>query len=149
MAKEKILISACLIGDKVKYDGKTNLSPYIQELLEKYELIPFCVEVEGGLSIPRIPSERRREKVINKKGKDVTKYFNRGVDLAINIVNYLGIKIAILKEFSPSCGVKEIYDGSFNNRKKKGAGVLTEALLKRGIKVISSEDIASFLKEEN
>ena len=72
---EKILISACLVGDNVKYDGGNNKSPLIEKLLEKYELIPFCPEVEGGLPTPRSPSERKEGRVINKDGDDVTAAF--------------------------------------------------------------------------
>ena len=66
---EKIVISACLVGDKTRYDGKGNYHPLIKELLEKYELVPFCGEVEGGLSTPRVPSEIKGDRVINKNGK--------------------------------------------------------------------------------
>lgn len=144
---EKILISACLVGDKVRYDGKSSYTPLIEELLKKYELVPFCAEVEGGLPTPRVPSERKKGRVINAQGKDVTSNFLKGTDLAVNICLYLGIKVAILKEDSPSCGVKEIHDGYFQNRKIKGEGALSEALKRKGIRVISSEDIESFLKE--
>ena len=142
---EKILISACLIGDKTRYDGKSNYNPKIVDLLEKYELVPFCPEVEGGLSIPRSPSERKKDRVINKEGKDVTKYFIKGAELALNICQYLGIRIAILKEKSPSCGVNQIYDGSFSNKLKSGSGVTTDLLKRKGIKVISEEEIDSLL----
>ena len=142
---EKILISACLIGDKTRYDGKSNYNPKIVDLLEKYELVPFCPEVEGGLSIPRIPGESKKDRVINKEGKDVTKYFIKGAELALNICQYLGIRIAILKEKSPSCGVNQIYDGSFSNKLKSGSGVTTDLLKRKGIKVISEEEIDSLL----
>lgn len=142
---EKILISACLIGDKVRYDGKSNYNPKIQDLLEKYELVPFCPEVEGGLSIPRIPCEKYNDKVINKEGKNVTKYFEKGADLALNICQYLGIRIAILKENSPSCGTKKVYNGKFEGKLIPGEGVTAELLKRKGIKVISEEEIDSLL----
>ena len=142
---EKILISACLIGDKVRYDGKSNYNPKIQDLLEKYELVPFCPEVEGGLTIPRIPCERYKDKVINKEGKNVTKYFEKGADLALNICQYLGIRIAILKENSPSCGTKKVYNGKFEGKLIPGEGVTAELLKRKGIKVISEEEIDSLL----
>ena len=72
---EKILISACLIGDKTRYDGHSNYSPLIKELLEKYELVPFCSEVEGGLPTPRKPSERRKDKVLNQDC-DIKRWFS-------------------------------------------------------------------------
>lgn len=144
---EKILISACLVGDNCKYDGKNNLTPYLDQLLEKYELVPFCPEVEGGLSTPRIPSERKDDRVINQQGRDVTKPYMKGAELAYNICLYLGIDKVILKERSPACGVKEIYDGTFTHKVKKGMGVTSEYLKSKGIRVISSEDIESFLNE--
>ena len=143
---EKILISACLVGDKCKYDGHTNYTPLIKDLLEKYELVPFCPEVEGGLPTPRKPSERKDDKVINNAGKDVTKNFVLGAEKALNICKYLNIKIAILKENSPSCGVNQIYDGNFNKKLIKGEGVTTELLRKNGIAVYTEDQIEELLK---
>ena len=143
---EKILISACLIGDKCKYDGHTNYTPAYQQLLEKYELVPFCPEVEGGLSTPRKPSERKGDRVINNVGKDVTKQFVEGAQKALNICKYLDIKIAILKENSPSCGSHQIYDGNFNNKLVKGEGVTAELLRKNGITVYTESQIEELLK---
>ena len=142
---EKILISACLVGDKTKYDGKSNYNPLIKDLLEKYELIPFCPEVEGGLSIPRKPSERIGDKVINSAGKDVTKQFALGAEKAYNICMYLGIITIILKENSPSCGVNQIYDGTFSHKLIDGQGYTAEYLSSKGIKVLSENDISSLL----
>lgn len=145
---KKILISACLVGDNTKYDGTNNKSPFIKDLLEKYELVPFCPEVEGGLKIPRTPAEKQKDgKIINKKKKDVTKNYLLGAEKACNICSYLGIEIAILKEKSPSCGVHQIYNGDFNGKLIEGEGILTSALKRMGIKVISEEEIESFLKE--
>ena len=142
---EKILISACLVGDKVRYDGHTNYNPLIKDLLEKYELIPFCPEVEGGLSTPRRPSERKGNKVINDLGKDVTKNFVSGAEKALNICKYLDIKIAILKERSPSCGKTHIHDGSFKNKLIPGEGITAELLRKNGIAIYSEEEIEKLL----
>ena len=143
---EKILISACLVGDKCKYDGHTNYTPLIKDLLEKYELVPFCPETEGGLPTPRKPSERKGDKVVNNAGKDVTRNFQLGAEKALNICKYLNIKIAILKENSPSCGVNQIYDGNFKNKLIKGEGVTTELLRKNGIAVYNENQIEELLK---
>ena len=143
---EKILISACLGGDKCKYDGHTNYTSLIKDLLEKYELVPFCPEVEGGLPTPRKPSERKGDKVVNNAGKDVTRNFQLGAEKALNICKYLNIKIAILKENSPSCGVNQIYDGNFKNKLIKGEGVTTELLRKNGIAVYNENQIEELLK---
>ena len=142
---ERILISACLVGDNVKYNGGNNKSPLIDKLLEKYELVPFCPEVEGGLSIPRHPSERKGESVFNELGEDVTDNFLRGAELAYNICLFLKIKIAILKEKSPSCGSKTIYDGSFTHKEINGMGITAEYLTKKGIKVYNEDEIDSLL----
>jgi len=142
---ERILISACLVGDNVKYNGGNNKNPLIEKLLEKYELVPFCPEVEGGLSIPRHPSEQRGEQVVNDKEEDVTDEFNRGADLALNICLYLKIKKAILKERSPSCGVHEIYDGSFSHKVIPGMGVTAALLKRKGITIYSEDEIPELL----
>ena len=142
---EKILISACLVGDKVRYDGKHNQIDKIDQLLEKYELVPFCPEVEGGLKTPRTPSERVKDRVKMKDGKDVTYNFQTGAELALNICLYLGIRIAILKENSPSCGVHKIHDGTFTGKLKDGMGVTAELLTRKGIKVISENEIDTIL----
>ena len=143
---KKILISACLVGDKVRYDGGNNLTPTYKELLQNYELVPFCPEVEGGLSIPRVPSEIKKEKVFSKDGKDVTDYFIEGAKKALAICKYLHIEMAVLKDGSPSCGVHEIYDGSFQNKKISGQGITAQLLRENGIKVYSESEIPELLK---
>lgn len=144
---EKILISACLVGDNVKYNGGNNKSPLIEKLLEKYELVPFCPEVEGGLPIPRSPSEIIGDKVMNDKGEDVTEQYQRGAELAFNICLFLKIKIAILKERSPSCGVHTIYDGSFSHTSIPGSGITAAYLKRKGIKVYNEDEIDSLLAQ--
>lgn len=142
---EKILISACLVGENCKYNGKNNLDTRYQQLLDKYELIPFCAEVQGGLSIPRIPSERINDKIINQKEKDVSDKFLLGAKNGLMLCQYLDIKIAVLKDGSPSCGVHQIYDGSFTNKKIAGQGLLAELLIKNGIKVYTLDEIDHLL----
>ena len=142
---ERILISACLVGDNVKYDGGNNKNPLISKLLEKYELVPFCPEVEGGLPIPRHPCEQRGEQVVNDLDEDKTDEFNRGADLALNICLYLKITKAILKERSPSCGVHSIYDGTFSHKVIPGSGVTAALLKRKGITVYSEDEIPMLL----
>lgn len=143
---EKILISACLVGENCKYNGGNNLSPKVEALLEKYELVPFCPEVEGGLKIPRVPSEIRNNKVINKDNKDVTYEYEMGAKKALMLALYLKINIAILKENSPSCGSHHVYDGSFSNKLINGEGITAKLLKENGIKVYSEEEIDELLK---
>jgi len=146
---EKILISACLVGDKTRFDGKGSYNPLVAQLLEKYELVPFCPEVEGGLRVPRKKSEIVNDKVVSEEGKDVTKNFLEGAQKAYNICLYLGIRTAILKDGSPSCGSSEIHDGKFSNKKIPGMGITAKYLTKKGIRVISDKDIESLLKVED
>ena len=142
---EKILISACLIGDNCKYNGGNNLNPNIEALLEKYELIPFCPEVEGGLPIPRNPSEIKGDRVVMDNGKDVTRNYELGARKALMLCLYLKINIAVLKERSPSCGTHQIHDGSFSNTLIDGMGVTAKLLKENGIKVYSEDEIDQLL----
>lgn len=144
---KKILISACLVGDKCRYDGKGCYNPLIKELLKYFDLVPFCPEVEGGLKSPRVKCERRRNDVKDINHQDVTDKFNLGAEKALNLCKYLNIKTAILKDESPSCGVKQIYNGLFQNRKVPGVGWTTEVLLRNKIRVVSDKDIEEFIKE--
>ena len=143
---EKILISACLIGEKCRYDGHTNDNPKYLELLEKYDLIPFCPEVEGGLKTPRNPSEiQNNGRVIMNDGKDVTRNYQIGAEKALDICKALNIKIAILKDRSPSCGSKVIHNGRFDGNVIKGEGITTQLLRRKGIKVLSEDEIDTLL----
>ena len=146
---EKILVSACLLGDKVRYDGRGNYHPNIKYILENFDVIPFCPEVEGGLPTPRIPSEITNDEVINKEGRNVTRQFSLGAEKALTVVKYFNIKTAILKENSPSCGVHNIYNGKFQNKLIEGQGITTRALIEHGVRVISENEIEQFLIEKN
>ena len=102
----KILVSACLLGICCRYDGRGNPNDAVLSLLNRDDitLIPVCPEQLGGLSTPRIPSERRGERVVNRAGEDVTSQFIRGAEEALRIAKLYGCQVAVLKERSPSCG---------------------------------------------
>ena len=138
---EKVLISACLIGDNTKYDGKNNYVKDVEKLFPLCDLIIVCPEVMGGLKTPRAPNEIKDNKVINIKGTDVSKFFHNGASLVSYIAKENKVKYAVLKENSPSCGVNKVYDGTFQNNLKKGQGVTTQILLKQGIKVFNEKEI--------
>ena len=139
MKKEKILISACLIGLNCKYNGGNNENSKLVELMKEKDLIPICPEQLGGLKTPRVSAERKQEKVITKEGVDVTKEYQKGAEEVLNLAKKLNIKKAILKSRSPSCGIDEIYDGTFSHTLIKRDGVTAELLKKNGIEVISSD----------
>lgn len=146
---KKLLISRCLIGDKCRYDGLAKPLPAstLEALKKKYELIPICPEVMGGLTTPRIANERRENRVIRKDGVDVSKAFCDGANQCLDIAKKTHVDIALLKERSPSCGVHFIYDGSFLGRLIPGEGVFKELLReKTDIKICSEEEIDQLLK---
>lgn len=142
---EKILVSACLAGVNCKYNGKNNLTPILEKLKEKYEFIYICPEHDGGLPIPRDPSERIGNKVISNKGKDVTEEYTKGASIALALALKNDCKIAILKDGSPSCGNTYIYDGTFHHNKIKGKGVTAEVLTQNGIKIYTENEIEELL----
>lgn len=135
------LCSACLLGIRCRYDGKSKRNRKVIKLIKKAILIPVCPEQLGGLSTPREPAERKGKKVFTKSGKDVTKKFLKGAKTVLTIAKLFRIKEAILKQKSPSCGVGKIYDGTFTGKLIKGDGVTTSLLKKNKIKVISEEDL--------
>ena len=137
---EKLLISACLTGENCKYNGGNNALPpeQLAALRARFELVPVCPEQLGGLSTPRVPSERRGERVVNREGADVTEAFRSGAEQALRIAEQAGCRHALLKSNSPSCGSGSIYDGSFSGRLTAGDGVAAELLKHSGIEVFGS-----------
>ena len=141
------MISACLLGEPVRYDGRS--CPLIHpdlETLKKYaDLIPFCPEVAGGLAIPRPPAEIRKNRIVTREKQDVTAAFERGANLALDQVLQLEISLALLKEKSPSCGVNQIYDGTFSGQLIPGKGATAKKLEKAGVETFSEDDIHALL----
>lgn len=135
----KILVSACLLGENCKYNGGNNYSAKLHDFIKDNDVIAVCPEVLGDLSIPRLPSEIVGDKVINSEGEDVTVNFKQGGLKALK--QALGVDVAILMSRSPSCGVNQIYDGTFSGRKIKGHGIFAQMLIDKGIKVIDIEDL--------
>lgn len=138
---ENILVSACLLGIGCRYDGKHKANSEVLSLGEKYNLIPVCPEIYGGLPTPRVPSERIGDKVMMKDGHDVTENYKRGAQEALELCRIYNIKTAILKERSPSCGKGEIYDGTFSGTLTERDGVTAELLIANGIRVLGESEI--------
>ncbi len=145
---EKILISACLTGDNVKYNGGNNLidNPHIGKWLSQGRLVKVCPETEGGLSTPRPPSEIRGSKVVNIKGEDLTEEFAQGARLALEKAETMGIRYALLKQGSPSCGSKRIYDGTFSGTSTLGMGIAAGLLTAGGVKIFDETQIEELAK---
>jgi uncharacterized protein YbbK (DUF523 family) len=135
------LCSACLLGVKCRYNGKSALNRKVVALLKAEVLIPVCPEQIGGLPTPREPAEIRGKRVITKSGKDVTENFLQGAQQVLKLAKLFGVKEAVLKQGSPSCGCGRIYNGTFSGKTVKGDGVTTALLKKNGIKVITEEDL--------
>ena len=135
--KERILVSACLLGVNCKYDGTNNYSEEIDEFLKDYEVIPICPEIMGGLPTPRPAAEQLGNKVVTEDGKDVTACFQKGAKECLFLAKKYHVKKALLKLRSPSCGSNEVYDGTFSHTLVPGDGVTTELLKKNGIEIIS------------
>lgn len=143
---EKIIVSACLLGQNCKYNGKNNENRAVIALKDRYEILPVCPECLGKLPIPRVPSERTADgTVISKSGEDVTEAFLNGAQKTLKIAKENGVRLAVLKERSPSCGSLSIYDGSFSGRVIGGSGVTAELLMKNGIRVLSEERLCELL----
>ena len=138
---ENILISSCLLGVGCRYDGKNKEKPEVLRLRERYNLIPFCPEIYGGLPTPRVPSERIGDRVMMKDGSDVTANYRKGAEEALRLCRIYGIKTALLKERSPSCGKGEIYDGTFSGTLTERDGVTAELLMANGIQVLGESEI--------
>lgn len=134
-----IAVSACLAGICCRYDGQANTQEEILEWVKKGEAILICPEQLGGLSTPRLPCEIQSidglRKVINSAGEDKTQDFLKGAQEALKICQMYGIKKAILKAKSPSCGHGQIYNGHFNRTLVEGSGLTAELLVKNGIEV--------------
>ncbi len=135
--KEKILVSACLLGINCKYSGGNNYSEEVMEFLKNYEIIPICPEQLGGLKTPRPASEIIGDKVINIEGDDVTDEYQKGAEATLKIAQLLGAKKALLKAKSPSCGNGKIYDGTFSSVLTDGNGITTKLLKENNIEVIT------------
>lgn len=141
-----ILVSACLLGENCKWNGRNNAREHIIKLKEKYNLVPFCAEVLGGLPTPRIPAEIRGNKVINQIELEVSKYFTRGAQRTLEIAINNNCKYAILKDHSPSCGVNKVYDGTFSKTLIDGQGITAKLLKKNKILIFGDDEIDKLLE---
>jgi uncharacterized protein YbbK (DUF523 family) len=146
--KKKLLISACLCGENVRYDGKNNLINEFEKLNQKYDLIPFCPEIAGGMTVPRVPSEiisTNPLKVKDKNGLDTTSFFVMGAKKTLELCQQNDIKIALLKSKSPSCGNNKIYDGNFNGTLVKGQGLTVNVLVQNNVKIYNENQIGDLI----
>lgn len=135
------MVSACLMGENCKYNGKNNYSEKVLHYVTGHEVISVCPEVMGGLPTPRVPAEIVDDVVITKDGRNVDKEFRSGAEMAVKIAEENQVDLVILQSRSPSCGTKEIYDGSFSGKKIAGQGVFVKMLKENGFQVVDVEDL--------
>ncbi|MEH6402407.1 MAG: DUF523 domain-containing protein [Sneathiella sp.] len=157
--QSKILISACLLGHPVRYDGNGKLldNSLLKTWLDEGRLVVACPEMMAGFSTPRLPCEiadgltgdevlAGRTSIIDSHGQNETPQFIKGAELALKMAQENNCHFALLTENSPSCGSNFVYDGSFSGRKIPGMGVVTAMLIKHGIQVFSETEISSLAK---
>lgn len=139
----KVMLSACLLGENCKYDGGNNYDPDLVEFLRDKEVIPVCPEVMGGLPVPRIPSEIRNGVVVNREGTVVDHEFREGAQKTLATALGEQPELILLKSRSPSCGVKQHYDGTFSGTLTEGPGITAQLLIEHGFHVMDAEDLQS------
>ena len=151
---QKILISACLMGEDVTYDQRSNFvdSKIIQKWKKEGRIVPVCPEVSGGLPTPRPAAYiigpgggkavfNNAARVTHTDGTDVTDPFIKGAERALALVKKHDIKVAIMKERSPSCGSHEIYADSFDGKTRRGDGVTAALLKKHGVTIFPETEL--------
>ncbi len=141
----KVLVSACLLGERVRYDGqlKAVANPVLARWVAEGRVVPVCPEVAGGLPVPRPPAEQQLDgRVVTVAGVDVTSAFAQGAARALALAAEHAVGCAVLKESSPSCGSSRVHDGSFRGQEVPGAGVTTQALRAAGVPVFSEQGLA-------
>ena len=139
----RILVSACLLGENCKYNGGNNRCEALLRRLQGHEVLPVCPEVLSGLGVPRPCVELRDGVAYNQYGENVDAAFRAGVEKALAQIEGQAIDLVVLQSRSPTCGVKQIYDGTFSRHLIEGQGMLAAALTARGYRVVDVEDIAT------
>jgi len=134
------MVSACLTGVPCRFNGQAKTVPEIQALREQWQAIPVCPEVLAGLPTPRVPCEGGRGKVMGEDGKDYTEVFMLGAQKTLEIAQKNGIRTAILRSKSPSCGCGKIFDGTFSETLIDGDGVTTTLLKEHGIQCMNEKE---------
>ncbi len=137
----KIMVSACLLGQNCKYNGKNNLNQKVLDYVNGHEVIPVCPEVTGGLPTPRVPSEIVNGVVRNRDGINVDWEFRTGAKIEFKKALTENVDLVILQSRSPSCGPKQIYDGTFSKKLVDGKGVFATMLSEHGFRIIDVEDL--------
>lgn len=138
----KILVSACLLGDNCKYNGGNNFSEKTAAFVRGKDVIKICPELLAGMGAPRPPVELADGRLIDHGGRDVDAAYRAGVAEAMRRIAGEEIELVILQSRSPTCGVKQVYDGTFSGKLIDGRGLFADALVRAGYRVVDVEDLA-------
>lgn len=138
---KRIIVSACLLGENCKYNGGNNRNERVLRFIEGKDVIRVCPEMLAGLGVPRTPIEIVRGRVLTRDGRDVDAALRAAVAQILSQLDGEEIDCAILQSRSPTCGVKQVYDGTFSGTLIEGEGILAAALRAAGIRVIDAEDV--------
>ena len=136
-----IMVSACLTGENCKYNGGNNRNEKVLRLLAGNRVIAVCPEQMGGLPTPRVPAEIRDGVVTAKDGRNVDREFRAGAAKCLEIARRERPDLIVLQPRSPSCGVKQRYDGTFSGRLVNGSGVTAQLLMENGFRCVDAEDL--------
>ena len=136
-----VMVSACLLGEHCKYNGGSNLRPALPELLRGHRVLPVCPEVMGGLPVPRVPAEIVGGTVVNREGGNVDAAFRSGARKALEIALRERPDLILLQSRSPSCGVREVYDGTFSGKLVPGRGIFAALAAEAGFRVMDVEEL--------
>ena len=137
----KVMVSACLLGENCKYSGGNNYSEKVAAYIADKTVIPVCPEVLGGLPVPRMPCEIVDGTVRAGDGRSFDAEYHLGAEKALEIARKEKPDVIILQSRSPSCGVKQIYDGTFSGTKIPGQGVFAAMAIREGFRVVDLEDL--------
>ena len=143
MNEPKILVSACLLGENCKYNGGNNFAPAVAEFLKGREVLAVCPEMMAGMGCPRTPIEIVNGVLMDRDGNNVDQAMRKAVAQAMDAIRSENIQCAILQSRSPTCGVNQVYDGTFSGRLISGSGIFAQALKDAGYQVLDAEDFIS------
>jgi len=137
----KILVSACLLGENCKYNGGNNYNAAAAEFVKGKEVLTICPEMLSGMGCPRTPIEIVRGVLMDRDGNNVDKIMRDAVARAMELLPLEEISCAVLQSRSPTCGVNQVYDGTFSGTLIPGSGIFAQALKNAGCPVIDAEDL--------
>ena len=143
MNEPKILVSACLLGENCKYNGGNNFAPAVAEFLKGREVLAVCPEMMAGMGCPRTPIEIVNGVLMDRDGNNVDQAMRKAVAQAMDAIRSENIQCAILQSRSPTCGVNQVYDGTFSGRLIPGSGIFAQALKDAGYQALDAEDFIS------